>query len=519
MKRRPKNLLFVIADQWRGDTFGFAGHAAVKTPHLDAFAAEAVRFSHYFGQASPCGPARASILTGMYMFNHRQVSNGTPLDDRYDNLARAFARQGYDPVLFGYTDSPRDPAAGPERADWICPGFSAREPFLFAEDTPNWRAWLKARGYDDLPLTSRSPYYPATAWDPLTAERYPPSRVAARDTDTVFLFDAARSHIAEMGDQPWFAHIACLRPHPPLYAPAPFDAMYQPDEMPPPGRGQGLDETRARHPFLAWSIGAQSLREYFHRVMPADEISASDDRRMRAVYYGNCSEVDSRFGALIADLKENGCYDDTMIVFTSDHGEQLGDDWLYGRRGYHDGHFHLPLLIRLPGGVAGHGRTVEAFCESVDLLPTILEAFGIERPEQCDGRSLLPWLAGRTPRDWRRDVFYELDFRELDGGSAISDLGLSPSQCHLSVIRDREWKYVHFDALPPLLFDLKSDPLECRNLAQAPEQTARVADYRARMLDRRLQHTGYDLTGYYQPYGGSLEKLAKVTDPGQYDNG
>ncbi len=106
---RPGNVLLIVADQWRWDCLSALGHPTVRTPHLDALAAEGTLFASHFTQASPCGPARASLLTGLYLMNHRSVANGTPLDQRFDNLAWAARRQGLTPFLFGYTDASPDP--------------------------------------------------------------------------------------------------------------------------------------------------------------------------------------------------------------------------------------------------------------------------------------------------------------------------------------------------------------------------------------------------------------------------
>src|SRR5690349_20757031 len=126
---RP-NVLFITLDQFRADCLSCAGHPVVRTPHLDRLAADGVRFARHYSQATPCGPGRASLYTGMYQFNHRVVANGTPLDRRFDNVALAGRRAGYEPVLFGYTDQSIDPrdADGPDdprlsRYTGILPGF------------------------------------------------------------------------------------------------------------------------------------------------------------------------------------------------------------------------------------------------------------------------------------------------------------------------------------------------------------------------------------------------------------
>jgi arylsulfatase A-like enzyme len=109
MGKTPQNVLFITADQWRGECLSVLGHPIVKTPHLDALAAEGTLFRRHYAQATPCGPSRASLFTGLYLQNHRSVMNGTPLDDRHANIARETRKAGYDPALFGYTDIGADP--------------------------------------------------------------------------------------------------------------------------------------------------------------------------------------------------------------------------------------------------------------------------------------------------------------------------------------------------------------------------------------------------------------------------
>ena len=507
------NLLFIIADQWRGDTLGAVAHPCVKTPNLDRLAAEGVVFRNHFTQASPCGPARASILTGLYLHNHRQVTNETPLDRRFTNLALELGRAGYQAALFGYTDTPLDPRAAPGGRDWICPGFTAVAPFLFADGFADWRAALAARGHA-LPERVRDTFLPADGYRrPAGDAGFAPCFYTAEESDTAFLADAALDYLDERGARPWFVHFCCLRPHPPMVAPAPYDRMYDPAAMALPARPIGLDAAKRQHPFLAWSIESQRLREYFHAPLRPEEIEPADDRRMRATYYGNCSEVDAQIGRLVDRLKATGAYDRTLIVFCSDHGEQLGDNWLYGRRGYFDGHFHVPCIIRdpRPAADAARGRQVEAFTECIDLMPTMLEALGLDIPAACEGRSLAPFLLGETPADWRAEAHWAFDFRDLAGHEPETALGLRSEQCNLAVIRGRRYKYVHFASLPPLLFDLKADPGECRNLADDPAHAPVVLEFAQKMLSWRLAHDDRTLTGLRQPYASPPQPAAPAT--------
>ena len=201
---RP-NVLLITLDQFRGDCLSAAGHAIVRTPHLDRLAANGVRFARHYSQASPCGPGRASLYTGMYQFNHRVVHNGTPLDRRFDNVALAGRRAGYAPALFGYTDQSVDPrdTTGPDDPrlsfyEGVLPGFDCL--LDLPEHVQPWVDWLASLGYDTSP-----------GGLPLLAtehERPEEHSIGA------FLTDHAVEWIAAQGD-PWFAHLSYLRPHPP----------------------------------------------------------------------------------------------------------------------------------------------------------------------------------------------------------------------------------------------------------------------------------------------------------------
>jgi arylsulfatase A-like enzyme len=215
-------------------------------------------------------------------------------------------------------------------------------------------------------------------------------------------------------------------------------------------------------------------------------------QRLKASYYGLISEVDDNLGRLFAALRTQGLWQDTLIIFTADHGEQLGDHWLLGKGGYFDQSYHVPLIIRDPAS-ARRGTRVDAFTEHVDLMPTLLDRLALDIPPQCDGRSLRPFLeSSPMPADWRREVHWEYDFRDLPGIDAL--LGLPSNACNLCVIRDARFKYVHFAGLAPLLFDLESDPSELVDCSTDPAHASVMIEYTQRMLSWRLRHTDQSLT-------------------------
>ena len=491
----PLNVLFVTLDQWRADCLSALGHPVVETPVIDALAADGVLFRNHFAQCSPCGPSRTSMLTGMYLMNHRSGRNGTPLDARFTNLALEARAAGYDPALIGYTDTSVDPRLyAPDDPilrrgyEGVLPGFTPL--LLMPTDPTEWVAALAERGYE-VPARPYDVYCPPGGhralggFGPFDA----PARYRAEDSDTAFSTDRALDFIAEAGDEPWFLHLVYLRPHPPYIAPEPYNRLYSPNAVPPPRRSATPEETAARHPYLAFALSTK---------YGAAGTPEADLRRLRATYYGLIAEVDHNLGRLIAHLKRTGQYERTLIVVTSDHGEMLGDHWLVGKEWHFDAAFRVPLVIRAPGARfdAARGRRVDDFTESVDLMPTTLDLIGRAPPRQCDGHSLVPWLEGATPGRWRDAAHWELDFHEVDDEGRETRLGIGFDECSFAVHRGRRFKYVHFAALPPLLFDLERDPDEHENRAAEPEYAGIALDCAQRLLSWGQTYRDRALTDY-----------------------
>jgi len=503
------NVLLITVDQFRGDCLSLLGHPVVRTPNLDRLGREGLTFTHHYCCTAPCGPARTTMLTGLYPCNHRSISNGTPLDRRHTNLALEARRGGYTPMLFGYTDTSIDPR-----------GLSADDPRLLSyeglldgfevgigyhhEVPEGWIEHLRRAGYE-VPETPYDTYLPA-GYTPSDAGQFPmqPARYRAEDSDSAWISDQIIKHLRQRqhGADPWFVHAVYLRPHPPLVAPAPYHAMYDPARMPRPPRSPERHEHLASHPYLAnWFEVDENAS---HRVMGFEpgQLQDTDMRRMQAVYYGLVSEVDAQIGRLLDFLRASAQLDRTLVVFTSDHGELLGDHWLWGKGGFYDGSYHVPLIIRDPDHIGKPQVLSQHFSEAVDLMPTILHRLGIEPPQTCDGSSLWPLVEEQTPPNWRSATFWEFDFRSVDTGKAETVYGLLSDQCTLNVLRDHRYKYVHFTALPPLLFDLVADPHELQDLASRSEYLPVVAEYAQKLLSLRMLHADRTLTNYRLTPGG-----------------
>ena len=473
------NVLFITADQWRGDCLSCVGHPAARTPNLDRLAADGVLFTRHFAQATPCGPSRASLHTGMYAFNHRSITNGTPLDARHRTLAGLVRAAGGDPVLFGYTDTSADPRALPADSPWlrtyegVAPGFrvvlrlpEAEEPYL---------QYLAGRGYGQR---SYAEIYGGGF------ERPAPFR--AEDSVTAFLADRFLAWLGKQTRRPWFAHLSFIKPHPPLVAAEPWHSSVDPAGIPAPVRAGTVEAEASLHPWLAAHL-AQPVAGLDRRAL----LDGASLARLRAVYYGLIAEVDHHLGRILAALADRGELERTLILFTADHGEMLGDHWMLGKAGFFPQAFHVPLLVRHPDGV--RGRRVTALTEHVDIMPTVLHSLGLAVPRQCDGRLLSEFLTEESVRDWRTMVHWEHDFRDIVASTYERALGLASDACTLAASFDGERGYVHFAALQPLCFTDGHRWLV--DHARAPERATTVLELTQEMLSWRLLAAERRLTG------------------------
>ncbi|MFQ5439109.1 MAG: alkaline phosphatase family protein [Paracoccaceae bacterium] len=509
-----RNVLFIIVDQLRADCVTGALAKHVLLPNIAELRTQAVTFGSHFSVTNPCGPARASIFTGLYAMNHRSVRNGTPLSAHHTNLALEMRKSGVDPLLFGYTDTSHDPrrvpAADPVTRSYegVMPGFHEIVEMCLEQSYP-WRAGLAAKGYE---APSYQRFYDPVSPDPARAARpMDPAFYRAEDSDTAFLTDAFLEQMAQRRDRRWFALLTYIRPHPPLVAPAPYNGMYDPDAMPLPDRHAGIAAEEAVHPFMAAHRARPMMGTYVTGCDgQIDETRDRDVRMLRSLYFALASEVDAHLGRVIAFLRKTGQYDDTLIVLSADHGEMLGDHWMWGKQQVHDPAFRVPLIIRDPQLPATHGTTVEALTESVDVMPTILESCGLAVPTACDGRSLVPWLRGERPERWRDAVMMELDFGDPVAPTPmqrVCDLPLEA--CNLAILREERMKLVHFNAgLPPLLFDLADDPGEMTDLASDPAHRDTLLRLSRKLLDHRMAHTDQTLSRSKLTPDGALGFLA-----------
>ena len=342
----PMNVLLITCDQWRADALSCAGHPLVSTPNLDRLAAEGVRFANHFNQATPCGPSRASLYTGMYQLNHRVVANGTPLAQRHTNIALELRRAGYDPVLSGYTDQAHDPSTARGALDPVLHYYGDSLPGMRSLNTfpggssghlaASWVQWLTELGYD-VPeeMLPAGPYGigkfasveqhgamlggdPAEVLNPdtpfthaLDADGVPGAAFyKAEHSDTAFAVNQVLSYVGSRRGAPWACHLSAFKPHCPLLAAHPFNTHYRPEDAGlPPHRAATIEEEGRLHPWLA------------HRLTQRAGVAPEDDEALkvlRSQYFAVCEEADDQLGRLFDELRSAGEWDRTLVIFTTD---------------------------------------------------------------------------------------------------------------------------------------------------------------------------------------------------------
>lgn len=416
--------------------------------------------------------------------NHRVCANGTPLDDRFDNVARMALRAGYTPTIFGYTDQGVDPRTTSSPTDerlssyqHVLPGFDRI--LNLSEPYPPWIANLKKHGYD-----LGDDYNGALSSEP---DRHEDLSISNFLTDEFFAWLAKRD---ESTDSPWFTHLSYLRPHPPYAAAGKWSKEYSPDLVDLP-----IVPSETRHPFH------QAVMHSGNNAAPKTE---TELREMRAQYYGMIGEVDFQVGRICERLRERDEWQNTMIIITADHGDQLGDHGLKDKLGFFESSYHIIGIVRDPKNPQAHGKVITKFTENVDIMPTIAEAIDASVPLQCDGMPLGKFLRGEEPERWRNGASYEFDWRHIyiddnPGGAAKNwpHDGRLERQ-HLAVRRTHDAAYVQFGDGSWLAFDLAADPTWRTTI----DDPAKVLPIAQEMLLWRSHHTERTLTGMLLENGG-----------------
>ena len=483
MTRRVKNILFIMCDQLRFDYLSCAGHPTLKTPNIDALAVRGVRFTRAYVQSPVCGASRMSFYTGRYVSSHGASWNGFPLKVGEMTMGDYLRPLGVDTVLVGKTHMQPD-TEGMERLG-IDPqsiigvrvsecGFDPYErddglhgigpDGRYDPREPRYNRYLNEKGYpgpnpwhDYANAAEGEGNALASGWAMRHARKA--ARVADEDSETPYMTRRAMDFMREAGERPWCLHLSYIKPHWPYIAPAPYNDMYGPGDVIAAVKSESerIDPHPVYRAFMDFLVARNFSREEVRReVIP--------------VYMGLIRQIDDQLGHLFGFMRSRGLLDNTLIVFTSDHGDYLGDHWLGEKDLFHEPSVKIPLIVCDPSPDADgtRGSTCDALIEAIDLLPTFLERLGADPREQghrLEGRSLLSWLRGEAPADWRAFAFSEYDYSMLP---ASAKLGTASRDARLFMVADKRWKYVHAVGFRPMLFDMQADPNEFRDLGNDP---------------------------------------------------
>jgi len=497
-----------MADQLRRDYLSCYGHTFLKTPTIDALAKRGVRFTQAVTSSPVCGPARMSLYTGRTAFSHGASWNFVPLQIGEYTLGDYLRPHGIRVALAGKTHMRPDIegmqqlgiSAGSDLG--ILASECGFEPWERDDgEHPNqkfnpdlaYNKWLRSRGYEspnpwnDFANSGKGPKgEQMTGW--ALRNSIFPARIDKSHSETAYMTQRAIDFIDDAGDEPWVLHLSYIKPHWPYIAPDPYHSMFKDAEL--PKANKNIKEKETAHPvysaFMNMEVGKTFSRDDVRQtVLPA--------------YMGLIKEIDDQLARVIEHLKENKLLENTLIVFTSDHGDYMGDHWLGEKELFHEPSVSVPLIIVDPDEKADstRGQVDDRLVEGIDVLPTMLDALGIEVPSQrIEGQSLLAKIRGHSVvQPWRDAAFSEIDYSYYQ---ARLDLGIEPSQARAYMLKTHDWKYVYFKGFRPQLFDLKNDPYELEDLGVSQNTQSTRSDFQekllARLTDRRSRVTISDDT-------------------------
>jgi choline-sulfatase len=445
---KKPNLLVIMSDEHTASITGCYGNKIVRTPNLDALSAKGVTFDACYTPSPLCVPARLAFTSGKYVSRNGAWSNSAWLpSDEVASLPRLLNAEGYETILCGKMHYDRTRRYG----------FS-KDMGLRNGSRKNGRCGRRAA--DDL--TPK----------PGISGRFRDFRIAEENENPVMRGDLQVTEQASAylksrkpGDKPYFLFAGYLAPHFPLIIPQKYWERYR-DRIPmpviPPGHLENLP------------LNYKHLRVGFHNEDVPDEIV----KKGRELYYGFVEWFDEQLGLLLQALSESAEAENTVVVYTTDHGEDLGEHGLWWKNCMYEHAARIPLIISFPPRWKGGQRRTLA-CTTLDLVQTLAELAGTEAPEDWDGDSLLPWLD--------------------DANAPWKDLAISQYYAHhiasgFVMLRQGPWKYVYHS--PPddqhpaeeELYNLISDPGEFRNLAEDPAQKARTTAMLATIVKELGEH-------------------------------
>ncbi|MCB1359511.1 MAG: sulfatase-like hydrolase/transferase, partial [Maritimibacter sp.] len=340
--------------------------------------------------------------------------------------------------------------------------------FYDAKRSP-YNEYLKSRGYDgDNPWADYANAGVdedgniASGWMFMNADK--PANIREEDSETPWLTSETIRFI-EQADGDWLAHVSYIKPHWPYIVPAPYHDMFGANHVPAAKRHPA--EREDPHPVYG-AFMANRIAQAFQQDVVREKVIPA--------YMGLIKQADDQFGRLLDWLEETGRLEDTMIVLTSDHGDYLGDHWLGEKDLFHEPSVKIPLIVYDPRAEADatRGTTCAALVESIDLAATFVEAAGGDVPGHIiEGRSLMPFLRGETPAEWRDVVISEYDYSVTQ---MRETLGVSSDDARLFMVYDGRFKLIHAEGgFRPMLFDTETDPDEFHDLGADPAQAGTIA--------------------------------------------
>ncbi len=445
---RP-NVVYVFADQWRVQDTGYTGNHQVKTPHLDSLAAQSINFTHAVAGIPVCCPARACLLTGQHALTHGVFVNDVHLADDAVSMAKLFRAVGYDTAYVGkwHVD-------GRGRSNYIPP--ESRQGFDY------WKVLECTHDYNN------SRYYAGDSEQPLMWDGYD----AIEQTQDVQSYLRGRKN-EDKSSTPFLLVLSWGPPHAPYEtAPEAYREMYHPDAI-----------------------------ELRPNVPPE---MAEEARDWIAGYYAHCTALDDCLGALLQTLEEEGLAENTIFVFTSDHGDMLGSQGEVKKQRPWEESIRVPFLLRWPQRFGWEGRAVDALLDTPDILPTLLSLTDIPIPETVEGRDFSATIeGGQDPSGGAALIYCPHPFGQFlrqDGGREYRGLRTS----NHTYARDLNG--------PWLLYDNETDPFQLENLVNRAEVQDLQADLEA-LLQRKLADRGDEFLpgeSYIQKWNYPLDRTGTV---------
>ena len=459
---RP-NVLWICTDQQRYDTLGCYGNDAVRTPNIDRLAGRGVRFDRCFSQSPVCTPSRASFLTGRYPRTTRCRQNGQAMPADEVLVTKLLADAGYTCGLSGKLHiAPCNPSVCPSVEPRIADGYSL---FHWSHHPmPDWPTneylrWLHEKG-----ARFETPK--------LNGSRYVEHGMPAELNQTTWCAQMAINFIeASAGfDTPWLFSVNMFDPHHPFDPPADYIQRYLDKLEDVPLPNYVLGELADKPEFQRRDhLGAYDRPGWF--AYP--DMAPDDHRLIRAAYWAMCDLIDEQVGRMLDALERTGQLDNTLVIFTSDHGEMLGDHGIYLKGAYfYEPAIRVPLIVAGPG--VAQGQTSDALVELMDLAPTLLDAVGEPRHPGMQARSLWPLLTSQSDLNSHRDDVYCEYYNPH-----------TFKRAQMTMVRtDRHKIAVCHGLRTGELYDLVADPNETRNLWNDAEYAGVKAEMIERVMDR-----------------------------------